>query len=169
MSRILFTLIAITVLNASTANAESTTNTFTPKLSISFAEGFGVGFNDDNDASPGSITTRLMIGLGWALPENFGVGIAAGLCTPNDTFRPTPRIAIAASYNIGNIGLSIASIYQYNPSYADKTDSHTLIASAGVGYKLAPWFAVGLDIGPGWTIDHPGWSLVFQPKVALAF
>lgn len=163
-------VLAGSLATAAGAQTPTTSNPITPKISIVFAEGLGTTVTDDGEFVPGTVTARLMVSLGWSLPSNFRVSAAVGILTPHTAFNPAPRVAIAVSYSITkDTSVNISLMYQYNPGYADKPDSHSILGGVGVLHKLVPWFAVGLDIGPGKALGPPGVGLVFQPKVVLTF
>lgn len=157
---------------AKAAPPEENTN---PKVSVVIAEGFAIAFDDEGNSSPGAVTTRVMVVVGLKLPDHFGLSVAGGLCTPNDTFRPDPRIAFSTTYTINEVSLGVSGLYQYNPKYTASDDkvlqpeSHILVVGVGATYRFAPWFSAGIDIGPGWTLDKPGWGLTIQPKATLTF
>jgi len=151
------------------ANAGEEPNPTTPSVSVAMAEGMIIVFKD-GATSPGEVSTRLHLSLGWKLPNNFGVSALIGFKTPNDTFRPAPRAGIGVSYALTDrVGVSTSVVYQFNYWYNNTPHSHFIGGGLGTSVKIGNGLSLALVVGPGTTLGTGIWTLLFQPGVSYAF
>ncbi|MCX6778751.1 MAG: hypothetical protein NTU97_00780 [Candidatus Magasanikbacteria bacterium] len=139
-----------------------------PKVTLTVAEGYTLLFKDG--VTPGTASTRFMVGLGWKLDKGFGVSVGGGVSIPNTEVKPSPRVSVGVSYSLTDtLALVVSGLYQYNPSYTGKPDSHLLAVGTGLTYKINQHFSIGLDVSPAKVLEGGLWSLLFQPRVSYTF
>ena len=142
--------------------------TATPKITLTVAEGYTMVFK--NGVTPGTASTRFMLGLSWKLDKGFGVSVGGGVSIPNTDVKPSPRVSLGVSYSLTDtLALVVSGLYQYNPSYAGKPDSHLLSVGAGLTYKISQHFSLGLDVCPAKILEGGLWSLLYQARTGYTF
>lgn len=140
----------------------------TPKVTISVAEGYTVLFKDG--VTPGSITTRLGVGLGWNLPEKFAISVTVGIAVSNTDFKPAPRVILGVGYNIDDRwSFGGGLLYQVNPGYSNTDTTNLLGLSVGPSVKLGEGFSFSFHIGTAKCVENGPWSLLFQPGFSYTF
>lgn len=157
MIRIL--IIAFVLFSTTTANA------ITPALH--FREGFPVVLKDGG--TPGPLSTRLDFTLGEKLSERFSLSAGVGLSTPNDSFKPSPRVVAGVALALAERwSAHLAAVYQHTVGYGGKDPADALGAIIGPTYTIANGLTLSLSAGAVKTLKGD-WSMLFQPSLSISF